>query len=309
MAYAVGEIILVVLGILIAVSINNWNENRKQQKELKNIYSTIREDLRNDIGEITKVLNYYKQIEPYFKTIINDSLTREKYMENPSYAFIILGFPEISFDQRGFKLLSDYRNSSDSYQDTLIATIVDFYTERMKEIEVDDELRSRDFNENFDHWKSNYDWWAKYIHDKDYRAFTDYAFTSDYKNRVATAHFITYDVFLPEIRLFRETGIKLIEAIDLQLNGPRPALSELEKHANHFKWYKDSYSLNQVVEQLPEGADTTLVKKLLGEPIDMGFDYRYLLDSVSPTGCIVGAVFHIDDKGKIDQKWLGDICE
>ncbi|MEH6779913.1 DUF6090 family protein, partial [Maribacter arcticus] len=29
--YAIGEIVLVVIGILIALSINNWNENRKQK--------------------------------------------------------------------------------------------------------------------------------------------------------------------------------------------------------------------------------------------------------------------------------------
>ena len=28
--YAVGEVILVVIGILIALQINNWNENRKE---------------------------------------------------------------------------------------------------------------------------------------------------------------------------------------------------------------------------------------------------------------------------------------
>ena len=30
--YAIGEIILVVIGILIALSINNWNENKKDRK-------------------------------------------------------------------------------------------------------------------------------------------------------------------------------------------------------------------------------------------------------------------------------------
>lgn len=37
--YALREILLVVIGILIAVSINNWNEERKQHKELTNILS------------------------------------------------------------------------------------------------------------------------------------------------------------------------------------------------------------------------------------------------------------------------------
>ena len=40
--YAVGEIVLVVVGILIALSINNWNEGRKDvQREIK-----ILKDLR-----------------------------------------------------------------------------------------------------------------------------------------------------------------------------------------------------------------------------------------------------------------------
>jgi len=31
--YAIGEIILVVIGILIALQINNWNENRKHKNK------------------------------------------------------------------------------------------------------------------------------------------------------------------------------------------------------------------------------------------------------------------------------------
>lgn len=84
--------------------------------------------------------------------------------------------------------------------------------------------------------------------------------------------------------------------------------SEIEKYGQHYQEHNDYQSLNMVVELMNLGADTTYVKKILGEPINMGFDYRYLLDSIGPKGCHIGAVFHITD-GKIDDKWLDEICE
>ena len=35
--YAIGEIILVVIGILIALQINNWNENRNKTDEIESL--------------------------------------------------------------------------------------------------------------------------------------------------------------------------------------------------------------------------------------------------------------------------------
>ena len=42
--YAIGEIILVVIGILIALQINNWNENRKETKEELAILENLHEE-------------------------------------------------------------------------------------------------------------------------------------------------------------------------------------------------------------------------------------------------------------------------
>jgi type II secretory pathway pseudopilin PulG len=42
--YAIGEIVLVVIGILIALQINNWNENRKEQNQLQTYYKQIISD-------------------------------------------------------------------------------------------------------------------------------------------------------------------------------------------------------------------------------------------------------------------------
>jgi len=46
--YAIGEIVLVVIGILIAVSINNWNENRKQNQSIKVSIHSLINDLKRD---------------------------------------------------------------------------------------------------------------------------------------------------------------------------------------------------------------------------------------------------------------------
>ena len=42
--YAIGEIVLVVIGILIALQINNWNENRKALIKENALYSSIVSD-------------------------------------------------------------------------------------------------------------------------------------------------------------------------------------------------------------------------------------------------------------------------
>lgn len=46
--YAIGEIVLVVIGILIALSINNWNEVRKNRQFEKEIITLIDQNLQRD---------------------------------------------------------------------------------------------------------------------------------------------------------------------------------------------------------------------------------------------------------------------
>ena len=53
--YAIGEIVLVVIGILIALGINNWNENRKTEEKVKQFLISLKSELKNDLTEITSV--------------------------------------------------------------------------------------------------------------------------------------------------------------------------------------------------------------------------------------------------------------
>ena len=55
--YAIGEIVLVVIGILIALQINNWNENRKNSQYEQNYLQRILKDLNKDQVELEMHLN------------------------------------------------------------------------------------------------------------------------------------------------------------------------------------------------------------------------------------------------------------
>ena len=54
--YAIGEIVLVVIGILIALSINNWNEKRKDNKISEEYLVGITNDIKKDLEQIDNIL-------------------------------------------------------------------------------------------------------------------------------------------------------------------------------------------------------------------------------------------------------------
>ena len=56
--YAIGEIFLVVVGILIALSINNWNNEKELRKAEKQIYQSILRRIKEDKSDIQGNVRY-----------------------------------------------------------------------------------------------------------------------------------------------------------------------------------------------------------------------------------------------------------
>lgn len=62
--YAFGEIILVVIGILIALQINNWNENRKDTLQSRAFLNEFKADLSQDVINMDYVDGLLTQLIP-----------------------------------------------------------------------------------------------------------------------------------------------------------------------------------------------------------------------------------------------------
>ena len=77
--YAIGEIILVVIGILIALSINNWNENRKENNALKTLTENLNNEFQKNLEELETDLTRVKNSITATNTLL--SYTGSKNIE------------------------------------------------------------------------------------------------------------------------------------------------------------------------------------------------------------------------------------
>ena len=71
--YAMGETILVVLGILIALQINNWNENRKENIVEQTLLNQLLKDFESNDIIIKNGLSEYKRNLKFQNTIIKNT--------------------------------------------------------------------------------------------------------------------------------------------------------------------------------------------------------------------------------------------
>ena len=126
--YAIGEIVLVVIGILIALSINNWNQNRMLQLKTHTYLSEIINDLKADTSAFSVGIRHYnKKIatnQPkLFKTDFSNSSIEEleKLIVLQYYAYRIVDNSHQKIRSSGFTNLQEL--------DTIFRSINKYYSE------------------------------------------------------------------------------------------------------------------------------------------------------------------------------------
>ena len=75
--YAIGEIILVVIGILIALQINSWNDDRKAKIVENNFFANILLDLEKDDEKLKYYHRFHQKRIQYLDTLLT-------YVRNPN---------------------------------------------------------------------------------------------------------------------------------------------------------------------------------------------------------------------------------
>ncbi|PNQ73744.1 hypothetical protein C1T31_05260 [Hanstruepera neustonica] len=113
--YAIGEIILVVIGILIALQINNWNEQRKEKIRASNYMERIEEDLNRSISRSENLLKLNKKILKSVtdtqKLLERGTALNDEEKKTVDYAF--LWFPRTTYQMPSMLTYEEMKESGD----------------------------------------------------------------------------------------------------------------------------------------------------------------------------------------------------
>jgi len=100
--YAIGEIVLVVIGILIALSINNWNQDRINSNKQHDYLIGLKTDLEKQIAHFSDSDKFYNMLIGQCESILEDFSSFGKLSEidsiNKKLSFLMYtrDYPEIT---------------------------------------------------------------------------------------------------------------------------------------------------------------------------------------------------------------------
>lgn len=159
--YAVGEILLVMIGILLALQVNNWNENQKKERTVKTILVQIAKDLNRNLADMSGDVVIHRMGYQSNLKITEALLNNEPYQPEMAFDFWCLKTDEYIFPvTTGYDKLKELGVSSihnPELEDLLLAIYESIMPRISKESHFTPDLDEYFSEYYFTHFKYNTD--------------------------------------------------------------------------------------------------------------------------------------------------------
>lgn len=130
--YAIGEIVLVVIGILIALQINTWNEEKKERVQEQKYLIEIKQNLESDIIQMANIRKRYQHISVTIDTLLlfiqNAKPKTTNYIELWASIIEITYVPSFLTQKNGYNNLISAGNINQITNQELLRIISSHYS-------------------------------------------------------------------------------------------------------------------------------------------------------------------------------------
>jgi IMP cyclohydrolase len=215
--YAIGEIVLVMIGILLALQVNNWNEKRKLNSQLSSILETVKTDLEADTLMTSQIIKFYDTINKYSTKVMKNEITVKNLDSFPICKSLVSLYQPMTIQEKGFQQLKNFSITSEIKKDSLTTNITQFYTVFKSLIANNNDMIKTEVLENIDFFKKQ-DWFIPWMQGASNPEVTAYFGESqDYKNRVAANNIFATSNHQRMLKVYKDQAAELIALIEERL--------------------------------------------------------------------------------------------
>jgi len=220
LAYAIGEIILVIIGILIALGISNWNQNKVLENSNKELQEKALAQLEKDIESIENFQKELDTMNQTYRKVLDREYDKNKVDEAGLISTILFEVNTLSLD-RHFNNLVDNAELDSSDATKELIEINNMYKLYLKNIDDVDDLIFKRITDNLTEIEKTQDWYTELI--------TDFVCKNDcinyllndegHKSRIASLRFLCISGYGGIIDSFHEdlveSKVALEKAMDI----------------------------------------------------------------------------------------------
>lgn len=217
LAYAAGEIVLVVIGILLALYLNNLNQQRLNAEKSEALLGEVLLDLQDLIEDSNEQLEFYSNKDKYFLLILRDTLTVEDCRDpnNRGIGHITTDGSNLRKRRVAYEnLVKEINSIPEKYKD-ILKQLNTLYTIRMNEEQ--NQLLLDLSKENLKKRADNYPWYT----DTEINEAMIHWMVNDFRYRNEVLYYYTMVRFHTfHLLLDRKRAMKVYEEIATVLNKP-----------------------------------------------------------------------------------------
>lgn len=208
--YLIGEIVLVIVGILIALNINNRSEADKQEREVISTLVQIQQELATDINKSTELIEYYRVKDSLISLVLADKVTLADYKDPSSGLFsIVTNVVDLITTNNGYNSLMRNIDNIPKRFEPLIAGLNQVYIDDKTQVDYYNNSISEVANKVLEKWSNQFEWYSElFTGFKDEAAYEYFLKSPFYKNEVVTYNVISMQNHLPFIKEYRTNAIK-----------------------------------------------------------------------------------------------------
>nr|WP_321226155.1 hypothetical protein [uncultured Psychroserpens sp.] len=195
LTYAFGEILLVIIGILIALGINNWNNNRQLTNINNELTKKVIKQIERDIQKTKAFQKDLDTIQNIYLKALDRDYDRSKFKMNSMVSTLLNDVYDLPLDQTAINLIDNATldNSARSKELIAVSSMYKLYAKNINDIEniIYEKLTS-----NLSEIEKTEDWYVELI--TDYKCKDDcirYLSSAKFKSKIASLRFLYVNLY------------------------------------------------------------------------------------------------------------------